>query len=410
MQMMRKALLIFWLLPIVGEGFSSSAFGADGDAETRDWGLLAETSQRRLQAEPNDEKAWAELVQGWLGLEDFRHAESALAAWRAKIGAPAPISDRLQGDLAFARRDFAAAIEAWKRYTHAVPTDALGWDRLAKAQEQLGDFAAAIGSLVKASESAPSASRFAWRARLKTRAHDWAGAVADAEEGNRIDATDADIGALYPIFERRKEWLPKVELLSAALEREPDNIELLLDRGEALANEGLIEAAHDDIEVAYQKRRGSLRARFWRGLLAWERDDREQVGKVMHTQRNTLPEGALARLRELETEVDPELRGAFLMEISQPVLALEEVDAVDASIAKAAALQALGRLPEAGQAARRAAEMHPGNDRAWRVLGEVEMGNGNMSEALKAFDRSLKIKQTEEVTTLRKAVLRRRDS
>ena len=108
------------------------------------------------------------------------------------------------------------------------------------------------------------------------------------------------------------------------------------------------------------------------------------------------------QLKAMDISTDPEARANFLLASQQPLMALDEVENVDGSVAKARALLELDRLPEAGVAARKAVNLHPKNAQAWLALARLEFANGNNNETLAAADRSLKLQKTPEAVELRK--------
>lgn len=383
------------------------AWGADDKEAEVKWAVEAEINARVLEKNPQDEMAWAKLVHARVAARDFARAEKALADWRAKVPKPAADLDRSRAELAFAREQWADAVEAWKAYLQAKPKDAAAWLELAEAHEKMRQWPEAIGAVSEAIALRPSAPDLARRAGFHVRRHDWAKAEADVREADRLDATDPAVQALLPVFDRAKEWKSTVTKLDAALAEKPDDVSLRLDRAEWLIGIGLNEAANDDIEAAWKTNPQSLRARVWRGIMAWERGRQDEKGDVMEWRLAQVDAAYERELKAADRSTDSETRAAFLVRRRQPLLALGELRELDGSPIKAHALLMLKRIPEAGLAARRAVEIHPKDAGAWLVLARVELENGNIREALAALDRSIKINPAPEAVSLQKDTQRR---
>ena len=376
-------------------------FAQDSEEKTAALAVDADKAERRVEGVPTDAKAWAQLVSARLEGHDNARAAKALERWRAAIPNPSPEFLQAEGEIAFARDDFPAAITAWQRYTEVRPDDASGWNRLATAYGRARDWGKSADAFSRELKIASRAASFIHRARCRIRLHDWAAAENDVREGNRIDATDAEVRKLFPIFERSRDWLPAVKKLDAAVRANPSDPALLLDRAEALFSEGLIAAGRDDLDAALKLRPDSLRARFWNGALAWDRKERDKAGAVMEFKEDDFPPQARARLKMLDAEPPGEARAEFLLKLKQPLLALEEASKVDGSPSKALALVELKRWAEARPAAVRAVEMHPSDAGAWLALARVELQNGNAREAVEAATRSEKLKKSPEADRVR---------
>jgi tetratricopeptide (TPR) repeat protein len=360
-----------------------------------------------LEKNPRDEEAWARLVDARLKDGDIARAEKALADWQAKISKPSASIDRLRGEFAFAREAVPEAIDAWQRYLEAEPKDWETRNRLAVAYARQGAWQKAVRELSTAIEANPQAEVFANRAAYSVHLHDWAAAESDVREGNRLDATNQTVRGLLPLFDRSRDWLPPVRKLDAAIAKDPSNVSLLLDRAEWLIGVGFHDAGLDDMQAALKANPKSLRAQLWRGVMAWEKGDRAGAGDVTELRVEKFSKEFRTGLRTIDANNDPEARARFLLKYKQPLLALAEVRDSDGSPAKAHALLQLDRMPEAGVAARRAVELHPGDSESWLTLGRLELQNGNIQEALEAFNHSIKIKRSAEAEELRATALGR---
>lgn len=380
------------LLLFVG-GFSS--LFADDDLQ------FAEISERRLEKNPQDEAAWARLIEARLQSRDVARAEKALSDWKAKVAKPSPNIDRLRGEVALAKNLIPEAIQAWQRYLGAEPKDAITRAQLASAHANQREWSQAIREITKVIEAQADAKDFAQRAMYRIRSRDWAGAQADITEANRLNAADPVTRQFYPAFERSREWLPAVKKIDAAIAKDNSNVSLRLDRAEWLIGMGFYDAGLDDIDTALKNEPSSIRARVWQGVVAWERGPSEKIGEVAELRFGNFSDEFRKGLRTIDANADPEVRAQFLLTHHQPILALSQVAKVDGSPAKASALVALDRLPEARVAARRTAEVRPRDAEAWLALARLELKNGNIEEALGAANRSISIKRTAAATELR---------
>ena len=392
----RCAFLVF----LAGNFFCTGLKGAEA---LDDLTVRAELSQRKLDKNPGDEKAWAELVRSRLLNDDFEYAAKALEGWRSAIPHPEPTIDELAAELALAREDNAGAVSAWKRYLESNPKDAKAWNQLADAYSYQGDWGDAVDAMGNVLQIKPDAAGFAKRADFWIRLHEWASAENDVKQGSRLDATNHGIQKLLPIFEREAEWLPVVQKLDAVIAKDPGNVGLLMDRAEWMMGLHFRGAGEDDVEAAFKLAPGSLRARVWHGVLA---KNGKRGGAIQLVDVSTEFE---VELKKLEASDDFEARSWFLLKYHAPLLALDEVQKLDGSAAKAIALLDLNRLPEAGIAGRRAVETHPRDSQAWFALGRLEFENGNLGEALDALKHSIQLKKTEEAVALQKTIQQRRD-
>jgi tetratricopeptide (TPR) repeat protein len=368
----------------------------------------AEWTERRLEKNPKNESDWASLVESRLRDRDFARAEKALADWKAKVPKPSPNIDRMRGEIAFVRDAMADAVEAWLRYLKANPKE---WEtrvRLANAYAQQHAWKDAIRELSTVIETKPTATAFGQRAACRIRERDWGGAEKDIREANRLDATDSQVRKFFPAFERSREWLPAVQKLDAAIAKEPENLSLVLDRGEWLVGAGFHDAGLDDFQRVLKANPKSLRAQLWNGVILWERGDKQiQSSAVIKMRYDKFTKEFRSELKAIDASTDPEARAQFLLRCEQPLLAQLEVSEIDGSPARAQALLQLDRLPAAGVAARRAVEVHPDDPKAWLTLGRLELQNGNIQQAIEALNRSTKIKRSAEADELRESAAQR---
>ena len=382
--------------------------GSDEEsANGPDPATVAEMAERRVENVPGDEKAWAELVQARVKSHDLARAQAALKRWREKVSNPGPAIENITGIVALEREEFASAVAAWKKHLELAPIDIQSWDQLGLALGRLRDWKQAAKAFTKELELHPTAKAYVQRARCYTRMHDWTSAEADARKANALGAAEKEVQKLFPIFQRSNEWLPKVKALDAAIEQDPKNGALLMDRAEILFAEGLISTGKDDLEAALKLRPESLRARFWNGALAWDRDQKYEAGETMKIALTALTPAVRAQLKAMDQEPNSEVRARFLAKLNQPVLALHEVQSAEGSPAKAMALLDLNRLAEAGPIARRAVEANPRDALAWLALARIEFKNGNYRETIVAAQKCSKIKASPEADILRKDATRR---
>jgi tetratricopeptide (TPR) repeat protein len=396
--------------------------GESGNAQGPDnWAVTAEMSTRRLAENPKDEKAWADLLRAQIQLGDLERAEKTLKNWRAKVSSPQAASESLEGELALARDDAARAVKAFRSYVEKAPKDDGGWRLLASAYEEEKDWDKAVDAMGQALMLRADAAGFLQRGKLRMEMGDWAGAEADVREANRRDATNPEVRGLFPIFERSMAWLPKLRTLEAAVKGHPRDAQVLLDRGEWLRANGLMDLAREDFKAAFGMNPKSLRARVWYGLMRETPGNANVSGNATMSGRpekvdnlgvvpmapGRITADFARELKALDAGDDAEARAQFLVRYGQPVLGLREVEALEGSPAKAQALIDLGRLPEAGRAARQATERHADSAVAWLALAEWELNSGNNREAIDAAQRAEKLQKTAQAEDVRKTAQQR---
>lgn len=376
------------------------------------WALQAEYCDAKLPTAPKDNRLWEQLVDARIHLGDFRRAEEALKIWRhnvPKLPKADPVVDRLEGDLAFARQDVAGAVAAWRRYLHLAPRDADAWDRLASALEALGDFRGAVDAVSGVLKLKPDAAHYAKRAHSFIRLRDWARASADLQEGNKLDATNSEIQALYPIFERQAEWMPKLQALDRAVQKQRGKggeAAALLERTDFLDQQGWYDLADEDASKAFALAPHSLEAQLWKGVLGWQLRNKGEVLNVWATDadnRNAKWRGIVV---SIDRETDPEVRAASLVELGQLGLALAQVESVDGAVVKAEVLEKLQQHPRAVQAAKRAVEVHPQDAIAWVVLAHCDFIDGNLKEAVQEIEHARQLDATVDDEGVRAQALR----
>ena len=183
----------------------------------------------------------------------------------------------------------------------------------------------------------------------------------------------------------------------------------LLDRAEWLTGKKFLHPAYEDACAALKRAPKSLRARYWKGGLAWELGRTNEVGDVSKVSLETLmDEDSNKRLKDADASTDPEERAHALLACRQAMMALAEVGGIDGSIAKVSVLVDLEQLPKAEAAARRALELHPDDAEAWFAMARLELGNGNIKETLECLNKVEKLTPgDEDALELRKEALER---
>ncbi len=405
-----------WVLGagILGLLIVQGSYAEDTDEEENpEPARAAELADRKLPSRPKDNALWASLVGARLELGDLVRAGEALAIWRRNVPGVRksfPLVERLQGDLEKALGHNEPAANAWRIYVGLVPKDVEGWDRLADAETSLEHIPEALAAASGALKAKPSASRLVRRAQLWIRLRDWKNAETDLREANKLDATESTLQKTYPVFERSAKWLPAVKTMDKQILADtagPEKASHLMDRAEVLAAEGFSGLAYEDAAAALVLAPNSTRAQLRKGQLAWEVGKPSEVGLVRRVPVSELPKDWQNRLLEIDKEVDPERRADWLVSAHQPVMALHLVETVEGSVAKAKALAALEEVPKAEQAAKAALKAHPDDPWAWIVVGRLELGSGNVTEALECAGRALTLKELPEAQNLKKEALSR---
>jgi tetratricopeptide (TPR) repeat protein len=336
---------------------------------------------------------------------DLKSANKALKNWRDAVSQPVAEWDRLSGDLEYSRGDRGAAAKSWVRYTELAPKAIDGWQRLAGVYEELGKIPEALAAMDHVVELASwDASQYISRAKLKMRARDWDGAAKDVREANRLDATNAAVQELFPIFEESAPWLTEAKQVAGVIEKFPDDYESRLDEAELLISKGLGWLAVEDVEIALKANPEAIRTRLLYKL-ALRKPHASGEGELLGTAEAVSK--YRAQLRHWDQHPDPAACAQFCYRNGLPLLALHYAQGVDGSVITANVLYDQDRFKEAGIAARRATEVHPNDAEAWLVLGRVNLANGNLQDAVTCFDKSNKLHKTEMANALRAEALRR---
>lgn len=181
-----------------------------------------------------------------------RHSEALEVLTEELAGSdPSLQLERLRGFSAQLVDDFPAAIRSYERVVTAFPDDWEAWNNLGNARRGAKDFEGATEALRKAAKLAPDASPV--RLNLATaiiQSGDWNAAEAELRQ-MAADFPD-DPKPLRELFLMLKEWGHEqlaLEAVESAIERAPEDIELLLGMASLLSQ--MTNSA--EAEAAYRK-------------------------------------------------------------------------------------------------------------------------------------------------------------
>ena len=232
------------------------------DAEDKP--AIIELSRRIVAIAPNDSGTWDTLAQTQVESDDLDGLERTLDAWQKAVRRPTAAIEDFRAGLCFKRKDYQCAEQHWLAFIATKPprTDvATDYDNLAElcaAQERWADHAAYRTKAIAAQDTA---ARRVLRAVAFLRLHNWDAAYADMAKANKMDATNPQVKAWLPEFERLQKFLPQIKPLDTQITKSPNDVALLLERARVLILAGRPALAIDDAERAFKLQPASMRAR-----------------------------------------------------------------------------------------------------------------------------------------------------
>jgi tetratricopeptide (TPR) repeat protein len=187
-------------------------------------------------ARPNDQKIATNLAMALQQLERYPEAYAILTDDLARKD-PSLQLERMRGFLAQSVDDYPAAIASYERVVAAAPADWEAWNNLGNARRAADDIEGATTALRKAAELSPDSRPV--RLNLCTaliQSGDWNAAEVELQH-MAVDFPD-DPNPLRELHLMLKEWGYEDDALKAiegALERAPDDVELLLCKASQLS-------------------------------------------------------------------------------------------------------------------------------------------------------------------------------
>ena len=187
-------------------------------------------------ARPTDLKIATNLVMALQQLG--RHSEAYGFLTEALAGVDPTLQlERLRGFLAQTVEDFPAAIRSYERVVAMTPNDWESWNNLGNARRSAGDIEGAVQALRKAAELAPDSSPVRLNlANAIMQSGDWNAAETEYRQ-MAADFPD-DPKPLRELAFMLKEWGHEqlaLDAIEGAVERAPDDIELLLAKAAQLS-------------------------------------------------------------------------------------------------------------------------------------------------------------------------------
>jgi tetratricopeptide (TPR) repeat protein len=92
-------------------------------------------ARRLIEAAPQDNSAWKQLVQAQLGLRDLDGAKQTLAQWRKAVRSPSPRLDKFEGDIAKEEHDTARALQSWEKALNRQPKSRRTLEKIALLEQ-----------------------------------------------------------------------------------------------------------------------------------------------------------------------------------------------------------------------------------------------------------------------------------
>jgi tetratricopeptide (TPR) repeat protein len=387
--------------------------------EAEDKPAIIELSRRIVAIAPNDSNTWETLAQTQLDNEDLDSLERTLDAWQKSFRRSPPAIDDFRASLCFERKDYQCAEQHWLAFIATKPSAAdvaTDYDNLAElcaAQARWADNAAYRTKAIAAQDTP---ARRVSRACALLRLHKWDAAYADMAKANKMDATDPQVKAWLPQFERLQQFLPRIKRLDTQIAKSPNDVGLLLDRARLFTLAGRPLPALDDAERAFKIEPASMRARIQTGeaLLEVDRaDDAAKLdisgdlirGKDRPVTDNVLRElGQVdSRLQQNPKDIDALVaRAKILGQLRQFTLSLADANAALLIDGKSAAahfeaardLDALDREREALSHARIATQVDPNDSTKWFLRGVLERQRADFTEAIASQTRSIEINES----------------
>lgn len=227
---------------------------------TEDHDTLAriELLRRILDAEPSDAAAHRALIDLWLSVSDYDMAEAALNGWPA---APADVVAITRAKvLRYRDEDLKGAIRTLSDYLAASPKDVTAWTQLVDCLQAAKDYPALLEALNAFIALDRSGKNLVDRANARQALGDFTGAISDARAAQSIEPEADIVKNSLPQFERLEETLKAIPPLDAALAKNPDDMQTLLDRAWWWRYGGVNDRSLADAEAAVKLSPESLSA------------------------------------------------------------------------------------------------------------------------------------------------------
>jgi tetratricopeptide (TPR) repeat protein len=384
--------------------------------EQTDKPAIIELSRRIVEADPQDSETWETLARTQFEATEYEQCKVTLEAWENLTKLHPAVIEDLRGDVAEARKDHKSAERYWRSYVAESPEAVDGFEKLADLCASQKRWRDAVEFRTRALVLDETAAGRIRRANLYLELHEWEKALADSDQANALDPSDATVKEWLPQFELLRKFIPRIKVLDAQIGKSPGAAVLWLDRAHLFTLANRPNLAFTDCRQAMKLGPGMMRARIQMGeaLLDLGRGE-EAAGlnvsyNLARDENKHLNEGALRALGACDAQVlqnsakaEPLInRAKALRRLNQYMLALADArvalaldpNSAGAHFEAAHALDALGRSKEAMSHISTATEFDPNDPVMWYYRGLLEAQRADFGAAIQSQSRSLAIRES----------------
>ena len=407
-------------------------FSAAHGSTLREQLALAETDEdtharielmRRILAKEPDDALSKQLVNLWLSVSDYNRAEAALKDWK---NAPAGFQASVTAEVLYHRDEKPDAAIALLAGYHAKDEADLEITRqLARYYGATREPQKLVALLAGAPGVSGDTPLLLARAKAKRSLADFAGALSDFALAQKADPKEAE--SFQPSYERLQAALPKIQIATDRLTKNPQDYEALVARAYWYLAIEALDLGRVDAAAAYKLAPQSVAATIFYARSAFAPAKALEEFSVDLGKSDPLPEN-LAKLVKSDSllAVNPRNAAALMArsfelgEASQYRLALKDADAAleispanaDAHLGKIFSLVNLGRADEAAAAVLVMEKTKPSaaaRARAYGYLANAEFSASRFPAALAYATKALKAQPSAVLYKARAAILQRLD-
>jgi tetratricopeptide (TPR) repeat protein len=383
-------------------------------------------ARRVIRLTPQDQKAWARLVQAQIGLHDFDGARVSLGDWRATARPLSPLVDEFEGDILFEEGNVGAALQAWNRSLATQPKNGRVLAKMAALEQRQQRWSETIATWTRALQVRDNATARINRAVCHRRLRHWNEAFEDLHHAQKLGPDDPEVQRWSRVFENVSKFLDEIREFDARVAALPDDAALVADRAMLMLRSGDAELSLDDAEQAIKLAPWAVRPKLFKALalVALNRGrECEALSIRLPLRLESLTAEFLETISRIDSAISVERGNAEhyaerawqLNEIGQPLLGLEDAQLAVRMDAKSAAgwaevgyaLTKLGRGQEAFDKIKQATELDPDLATAWQYRGELEMARGDNLAAIESLSRALAVQKTSAALQKREECYRR---
>ena len=372
---------------------------------------------------------WKSVAEACINGRNLERAGTALDLWRqglVKLRATSPQLEHFQGDLDWAEGRQKEAVQAWNRSLSGDSKSGLLLGKLLAAHEEMGNVSEGLEVATRLLKLEATASNYCRRASLYLLKREWKDARADVLKANTLEATAESTKRLFPAFEGFDSWFPNLKSLDDQVRkaRGPEaKAVALLERTKFFVQLGFYPAAYEDATEASRTNPSSLAATLWLGACANQTGRSSSAPLVAGNAEAMLK--SEAALRDLDGLSGPQ-KFQKLLDLGQRELAgaLLRGSAGNAQAGggegregTAGLLESQMKMYEAAgrttdlrfrRALQRLVELEPDRADLWISLGNSQLAQGQLDEALESAAKAETKGAGEAAKLLIKAVGERR--